>query len=302
MMRLLQRLMHRPISTFVCLAFIVAACSTPVATFDSTSQPTPKVMLTSTLSPPASPTMIQVTRSPQPTHTATVSAYSPTPTPEVEFHLCSPLAGYTLADLPAIVSNLYFPPAPGSDDPHQGVDLADRLPDSGIAIAGMPVQAVLAGKVVLVQPDRFPYGSAVMVETELQALPLLLRDQMPAAGPLWSPNLALSCPQVPQPDASSPSRSVYVLYAHLLDAPTLHPGDWVECGNVIGAMGQSGNALAPHLHLEIRLGPSGWQPFSLSHYSNNAAPDEMGQYCTWRVSGIFQHLDPLRWFESISNP
>jgi murein DD-endopeptidase MepM/ murein hydrolase activator NlpD len=173
---------------------------------------------------------------------------------------------------------------------------------SGMALAGMPVQVVLPGRVVLAQADRFPYGNAVIVETPLQGLPEPLRQALPSEGALWTPNPALSCPEVAQPDAQNPERSVYILYAHLQDAPQVQAGESLLCGQVIGAIGQSGNALAPHLHLEIRTGPSGWQAAALAHYTNSASFEEMGQYCTWRVSGIFQHLDPLQWLEAITTP
>ena len=73
----------------------------------------------------------------------------------------------------------------------------------------------------------------------------------------------------------------------------MQTGDSTLCGQELGSIGQSGNALAPHLHLEIRTGPGGWQPTGLAHYTNDAGPEEMGNYCTWRVSGIFQTVDPL---------
>ena len=214
--------------------------------------------------------------------------------------MCSPLAGYALEDLSSIVSNPYQPPRPGSDDPHQAVDLAERMDGSGMALAGMPVQAVLPGRVVLAQSDRFPYGNAVIVETPLEVIPELLRETLPSTGPLWTPNPALSCPEVAQPDDQNPERSVYILYAHLQDVPQVQVGESLLCGQVIGAIGQSGNALASHLHLEIRAGPAGWQAAALAHYINNASLEEMGQYCTWRVSGIFQHLDPLQWLEAVT--
>jgi murein DD-endopeptidase MepM/ murein hydrolase activator NlpD len=207
-----------------------------------------------------------------------------------------------LDDLEGIVSNPYRPPRPGSDDPHQAVDLAERMDGSGMALAGMAVQALLPGRVVLAQADRFPYGNTVIVETPLDAIPQPLWETLPSIAPLWTPNPALNCPEVPQPDAQSPQRSVYVLYAHLQDPPQVQVGESLLCGQVIGAIGQTGNALAPHLHLEMRAGPAGWQTAALAHYTNSASLEEMGQYCTWRVSGIFQHLDPLQWLEKISAP
>jgi murein DD-endopeptidase MepM/ murein hydrolase activator NlpD len=228
-----------------------------------------------------------------PTRTSTLPPATLTPAPAAQ--LCSPLQGYSLAELPALVSNPYNPPPPGSDDPHQGVDLADRAAGSGIALAGRQVQAVLAGKVAGVIQDRFPYGNALLVETPLEALPeawiidLGLREP---ASP-WQPNLALTCPDV-LPKNWGEGSSLYLLYAHLQEAPVFQTGDEVSCGQEIGAVGKSGNALNPHLHLEVRLGPAGAVFTSLAHYDNRATPEEMDQYCTWRVRGVFRPVDPLK--------
>lgn len=45
-------------------------------------------------------------------------------------------------------------------------------------------------------------------------------------------------------------------YAHLQEAPLVHPGDYVAAGQVIGKVGQTGNAAStePHLHLGIGYG------------------------------------------------
>ena len=48
------------------------------------------------------------------------------------------------------------------------------------------------------------------------------------------------------------------LYAHLSQA-AVHPGDWVEQGTTIGAVGSTGASTGPHLHFEIRkLASDGW--------------------------------------------
>ena len=92
------------------------------------------------------------------------------------------------------------------------------------------------------------------------------------------------------------SYSLYLLYAHLNKAPLAKVGDTVACGQQIGEVGTTGNSINPHLHLETRLGPSGATFTSLSHYINNATPEEMSNYCTWRISGWFQAFDPLKLF------
>lgn len=249
-------------------------------------------------SPPPASSPAGAAAAAAPTPTATPEP--PTATPAPQAALCSPLEGYSLAQLRELVSNPYHPPPPGSDDPHQGVDLADRLPASQIALAGRPVQAVLPGRVVAVVADRFPYGSALMIESPLDELPasLLARLDLPAGSPAPVTPLALSCPPFEAPTAWDFERpSLYLLYAHLQQPPAFQPEDEIDCGQQLGAVGDSGNALNPHLHFEVRLGPAGARLGSMAHYDPGATPAEMGAYCTWRVSGFFQLVDPLRLLE-----
>ena len=210
------------------------------------------------------------------------------------------MEGVAIDDLANRIVNPYAPPASGSDLPHHGLDIAD--PGKGqIVVAGLPVQAVLPGTVALVIDDLFPYGNALLVETGLEHTPAewLAALQLPKPVPTLSFIPALTCPQ-PEilPDWDTQNRSLYLLYAHLRDAPTLQIEDEVGCGQALGAIGDSGNAINPHLHLEARIGPAGARFSSLAHYDASATPEEMYSYCVWRVSGWFQHLDPLRLFNS----
>jgi murein DD-endopeptidase MepM/ murein hydrolase activator NlpD len=253
------------------------------------------------LNPPVESTPGAAASTSTPLPTATASPL-PSPTPvitpgaEPEAQLCSPLAGYPLDQLAGQVSNPYNPPPPGSDDPHHGSDLADFQPQNRIARSGMAVQAVLSGRVAGVTRDRFPYGNLVIIETRLEELPAALQarlnvPEMPAE-PIRP--LALSCPEynIPENWRSAP-RSLYLLYAHLLQPPAVQIGEQVACGAPIGQIGESGNALAPHLHLEVRVGPGGVTLPSMAHYDDSARVDEMGAYCLWRVSGFFKTLDPF---------
>ena len=69
--------------------------------------------------------------------------------------------------------------------------------------------------------------------------------------------------------ADADERFVYY-YAHLLSrAPGLAEGQAVRRGDVIGAVGQTGNAPVPHLHFEIqRLGPARhwWEAEAMNPY------------------------------------
>ena len=210
--------------------------------------------------------------------------------------ICSPLDGVPLEELDEKVVNPYAPPPLGSDDPHQAVDLAQLLPGSDIAVAGLPVHAVLSGRMAGVVRDRFPYGDALLVETPLDSLPAawMEGETLPASGATPQARNSLTCPPAdPQALGVGPGRSFYLLYAHLQDAPAFQIGDPLECGQVVGNIGSSGNALNPHLHLEARVGPSGAVFTGLAHYETRATPAEMGNYCLWRVSGTYLPLDPL---------
>jgi murein DD-endopeptidase MepM/ murein hydrolase activator NlpD len=226
--------------------------------------------------------------------TYTSSPLPPTVVPTAAFSICSPLEGYALDQMPSLVSNPFHPPPPGSDDPHQAVDLADRQPGSQVALAGRVVQAVLDGSVAAVIHDRFPYGNALLVETPLEALPADLPTALGLTkpAPTLVPNLVLTCPDV-SPKNWGGGQSLYLLYAHLQLTPAFQPGDPVSCGEGIGLVGATGNALNPHLHLEVRLGPAGVRFQSMAHYDNSATLEEMDNYCTWRVRGVFRLVDPL---------
>jgi murein DD-endopeptidase MepM/ murein hydrolase activator NlpD len=212
--------------------------------------------------------------------------------------VCSPLQDISLEELPGTITNPFHPPQPGSDDPHQGVDFSDLSPGTSIALEGRPVQAVLSGRVAGLARERFPYGNALLVETPLEELPQvwLSRLPVPSPAPTLEPRSALTCPQPFTNYDDTGNRSLYLLYAHMQAPAELQLGDPLRCGEVLGAIGGSGNALNPHLHLEARIGPAGARLESLAHYDSSASAEEMSAYCAWRVSGLFQLLDPMAMF------
>lgn len=261
------------------VTLVLAGCSSQEPTPAAVPTPTKKVA-----TPTDTPQVVLVETSLQ------------TSTPAREFvQVCSPLAGVKMEQLNGMIVNPYHPPKLGSDDPHQGLDLAKLSGPYGIALAGMTVNAVLSGKVAGAAVDRFPYGNMVMIETPLDdslydAVPdLILQTPLPER----LPQGALTCPELTaNPGASDEPRSLYILYAHMQNPVNARPGDLISCGQEIGIVGDSGNALNPHLHIEVRVGPSGQIFPSMAHYDPSADSTEMEAYCTWRVSGVYQTINP----------
>ena len=240
-----------------------------------------------------------ITNTSIPSATPELSPSLPTATPEPpQIMFCAPLEGYSFDQLESSIVNPFNPPPPGSDDPHQGIDIADLIQNSQVAIAGRPVFAMLDGYAATVTHDRFPYGNAILVETPLDLLPPDWPDQFLTLEQTenFTPNTVLTCPQNPQEPAwkTNPQQSLYILYAHLQNPVEINPGALISCGQQLGEIGQSGNALNPHLHIEIRVGPSGARFDSMAHYDASASATEMDAYCVWRVSGLFQLVDPLK--------
>jgi murein DD-endopeptidase MepM/ murein hydrolase activator NlpD len=266
---------------------LITACSsgsTPVGTTSPASTETATQAGSST----PQPTRLE----PSPAVTETVTSTLPPPTPTKE--VCSPLAEIPLSQLQEMIVNPFAPPPSGSDDPHQGVDFGELFGTQRIAVPGRQVNAVLPGTVAALINDRFPYGNAVIVETWIGDLPAWAAADLPTAAPTPQRKAALTCPKVhPTPAVDSDQQSLYLLYAHMQETPELRVGDNLTCGQKIGAIGSSGNALNPHLHLEARVGPSGAVFPGMSHYDSRATPEEMSAYCLWRTSGHFQLVDPL---------
>ena len=267
---------------------------------------TPEISLPPTRTQFITPSIITAaTASPIPSHQPTVTKLGPTKTPNLETGFCSPLKDIPYHDAPSLVTNKYSPPEPGSDDPHQGIDLSILDNVMGTAVGGKIVHAMIDGQVAAIIVDRFPYGNAVIIETHIDVLPEPFPKSSPDPTMILSPGISsLTCPEIETSakvnqirNYSRDEKSLYLIYAHMEFPPEFKIGDSVKCGQSIGNIGSSGNALNPHLHLEARVGPSGVWFSSMSHYDTDASLKEMADYCIWRISGLFRPINPLSLFQ-----
>ncbi len=196
----------------------------------------------------------------------------PSPTAAPAFQLCSPLEPHPLELLPEIISDPYRPPPENrKEERHHGVDFAHYRRGDLLSIEGLDVQSVLAGRVAASLVESFPYGNVVIIETTAGDLP----DE-------WISHLGMSG-----------ADSLYILYAHLQDAPLVSLGDRITACQLIGKVGKSGNAGGVHLHLETRLGPPGVSFPGMRYYKMDATTEEREAYVRWRTGGEFRHFDPM---------
>jgi murein DD-endopeptidase MepM/ murein hydrolase activator NlpD len=277
-----------PIIMLLCLA----AC-TPLTTPAAAPTAAPSPEDTARASPPAPAT---ATSAPSPTATDPATSEPPTETPLPISNVCSPLEGISLSELsdPNLLKVPFQAPRPGQDDGHHGVDFAYWSRGDRTTMLGHPILSVLDGKVAAVISNRPPYGNVVIIETPLDRLPPGWGDTLPTPAPTVQPPGNVYCPADPYQPASSTDRSLYLLYAHLNQTPNLTLGQMVSCGQVIGEVGTTGKSVNPHLHLETRTGPSGATFSVMAHYDNAASEEEMRNYCAWRISGLFQIMDPMQ--------
>ncbi len=90
-------------------------------------------------------------------------------------------------------------------------------------------------------------------------------------------------------------QSLYMLYAHLRDAPALQSGDIVGPGQLLGDIGSTGHSTGPHLHFEARKGATGSLDFGDMCTATCDAPtpnDPYPRFDAWYRSGRFEHFDP----------
>jgi len=276
----------------------------------STIEPTSTAAATET-SQPTSTAMILVS----PSLTPTITAYPTlTPTPlgvatqssnVLTSLVASPIEGVAASDLSSVISQPFVLPPSGEDSGHHGVDFAFwDFKDIG-AIEGKPVLSIFPGKVSSAYSKiRNPYGYMVIVETPLSNLPKEIIDaiKLPEASSTpANPSNRLTCPTGFADWWDTSSQSLYVLYGHLGEVPSVKLGQTVKMGDMLGVVGNSGASSSPHLHLEMRIGPANATFASMAHYDITTTDQERHNYCMWRISGQFELFDPMVFYGTSGN-
>lgn len=190
---------------------------------------------------------------------------------------CSPLMTIPIEELKMIISSPYKPPPPGKEERHQGVDFSYYRRGNQLSIEGQKIQSIFSGSVAAAISESFPYGNFVIIETEYRQIPAELITDLGIASDM----------------------SLYILYAHMLDQPLVKIGEEISACTILGAVGKSGNAGIPHLHLETRIGPPSILFEGMAYYSTQTSEMERLNYERWRTGGEFNHFDPMRLFDAL---
>ncbi len=277
---------------------MASATATTAATATATATPT--LMITTR---PTNTPSVLVSATPKPSAT-TLSATPPTTysakTPAAGSGVilaASPLEGIDASELINIISQPFELPPAGEDSGHHGVDFAFWQRGDLASIEGVPVLSIFSGKVASAYNKiRTPYGYMVIVETPLTNLPteVINAIKLPEESQIpTNPSNRLTCPTGFADWWDTNSQSLYVLYGHMRDVPAVKLGQTVKMGDLLGYVGNTGASSNPHLHLEMRIGPSNAVFNSMAHYDATTTDQERHNYCSWRVSGTFDLFDPM---------
>lgn len=225
-----------------------------------------------------------------------IPSNTPDSDPTALFKVSSPLEDIELNELSSIISTPFDQKGLELDDGHHGTDFAYWTRGTHTTMSGLPIHAVLDGRVAGVINDIWPYGNLIIIETAIDSIPLELRNllSLPVQQTPYPYNPRMeSCAGLKDRSWSIPTRSLYLLYGHMLEASPLKVGAIVNSGEPIGLVGTSGMSVNAHLHLEMRWGPGGTEFASMNYYNTAATQQEMDNYCEWRISGKYVLLDPM---------
>jgi len=236
------------------------------------------VSCSSQLTPTILPTETSSIRPSSPPSATFTTVPSPSESPVPISLLCSLLAGHSFQALQGYISQGFTPPQGTSDwdGGHHGLDIAyyQRNDEGGTGghINGTPIQSVFDGYVAGLG-FASTYGNYLIIETPANQLP-------PDLAALFSIEV---------------SESIYLLYAHMQVLAPFVLSEPIDCGQVIGVVGNTGDEYfiaEPHLHFETRVGASNIHLEPMSYYDTQATEEEKTEYRRWRNSETFQLFDP----------
>lgn len=222
----LRRASH--IASLILVAALATACSgvgSPTPPLPTAAVATVAATRTATLPPP--PVVSATAASPTPTVPATATLAPPTPTPCADTICVLPAPHAVLMRPIGGGGNIY----PDRTYPYGSTQGGPREPHHGVEFfnpAGTPVLAAAAGRVVFsgsdseatsISPQPGFYGNVVVLEHVVAGV-------------------------------DSP---VFTLYAHLRRVDVVAE-QTVAAGDPLGEVGQTGIAIGPHLHFEVRVG------------------------------------------------
>lgn len=179
-----------------------------------------------------------------------------------------------MTDLPKYQTQAFIPPmGENKETGHHGVDFAYYRRDGvGDHIEGTPIQSMLNGTMAGLG-FNLVYGNYLIIETPAEWLPADLAALYPIEG----------------------GQSLYLLYAHMQELAPFEIRESLDCGQVIGLVGDSGSTYFvsdSHLHLETRLGQAGTFIEPMAYYDTQASEEEKTEYLFWRTSDFFMLFDP----------
>lgn len=201
------------------------------------------------------------------------------------FDYIAPLKGaWLMRAFPNVASHHRFIPSnefaldffkTGADGAMDNGDRHSAADDFGY---GEPIHAVADGEVVFVIDDQVQDHEALLRqdgESVKDARARITRYQM---GRFAEDFRAAAAGNLVTIKHEQNGRTEYSSYGHLQSGSVaVSVGDRVKQGDVIGAVGNTGDSLLTHLHFQLNAGPDAFHSRSLPAAFSNAAPIYQGQ-------------------------